>query len=601
MPVALLGPSGRIILDGPVYTLGSAFDNQIVLTDLKASPRHASLQLQGQSYSLTDLGSADGTYLNDQRIFPHSSAFLKNADKIRIGNTVYTYEESLVSSPSYPSYDPTVLASNSPAYDATILASQTPPPSPFTGYGQGGAPSSPNYPPAAPPTPAYGQSAPGYPLVTPAPAYGQGGAPSSPNYPPAYDQSGTPSSPNYPPAAPPAPGYGQGGVPSAPNYPPAYGQGGAPSAPNYPPAAPPAPGYGQSAPGYPSVPPTQAYGQSSAPGYPPYTPPTDPYAPAQPGFVPTPGQPQQPWGASLPPGYQAQPPKKKGGCLKVALILIVIVVVIVGGLGVAGYILSRPKPVITLTSTYTTGITPVGATDTSFHVGGTDFSGNSVVTFLLDGTALPGGQTALSDSDGVVSATLSVTSDWAVGNHTLTARDASGYLTKAGQALTIVTQGDDKTPGPSGAPTNSASGTISTTGLTQSGSFTLTVTGDSDAGGKVCRAEDDGQPQTSSGTSSGSSYTETATATCSGTYDAGKLTYTETITSDKAVFDDGEVCIAPKPYVAVQLSGTFTSATAINGTYTEPAVPITCSLDGQSETVTNPASSGNWSGIASMG
>ncbi|MGH2510146.1 MAG: FHA domain-containing protein, partial [Ktedonobacteraceae bacterium] len=51
MSMALLGPFGRIALEAPVYTLGSAPDNQLVLQDPKVSPRHAALQLQGQQYS----------------------------------------------------------------------------------------------------------------------------------------------------------------------------------------------------------------------------------------------------------------------------------------------------------------------------------------------------------------------------------------------------------------------------------------------------------------------------------------------------------------------------------------------------------------------
>ena len=583
MPVALLGPSGRITLDGPIYTLGSAPDNQIVLTDVKASPRHASLQLQGQSYSLTDLGSADGTYLNEQRIFPHSSAFLKNADKIRIGNSVYTYEESLVSSPSYPSYDPTMLASNSPAYDPTVMASQTPPQPPFTGYGQGGTPSAPNYPPSTPSAPAYGQSAaPGYPPVTPTPAYGQPAPNYAPQVPPAPDPAYGQSAPNY---APQPQAYGQSGANYPPAQPQAYGQ----SGPNYAPVPPaPDPAYGQSAPNYPPVAPTQAYGQSS-PGYP-------PYAPSNPGFAPVEGQPQQPWGGTLPPGYQAQPPQKKGGGLKIAIILIVILLILGGGGGIAGYILTRPKPVITVTSTYLAGTTPAGATDTSFHVAGTDFTGNSTVSFLIDGIPLPGGQTAESDSNGAISATLNVTDAWATGNHTLTAKDAAGYLTKAGFAFTIVAQGDDKTPGPNGAPTNSASGSVDARYSTSS-SITLTITGGSDTGGKVCASEDDGQPHATNGTDdNGDTYVDTSTYSCSGTYVSGKLSYTETTTAEKLVYSDGLVCDLTSPTVDLRLNGTFTSGTDVNGDASSDKATFSCTLNGQTAPVSIDADTGSWTG-----
>src|SRR5262249_23147964 len=73
----------------------------------------------------------------------------------------------------------------------------------------------------------------------------------------------------------------------------------------------------------------------------------------------------------------------------------------------------------------------VGATDTSFHVIGQQFSGNASITFLLDGQPAPGTQAVQSDSNGNVQADLPVTPDWSVGRHTLTARDDQNFVTKA--------------------------------------------------------------------------------------------------------------------------------------------------------------------------
>ncbi len=196
MSMALLGPFGRIALDAPIYTLGSTPDNQLVLHDPKVSPRHALFQLQGQQYSIADLGSIDGTYLNEQRLGPNMPAFLKNGDRIRIGDTLYTFEASSLAAPAYV---PTVAASSNPAYNPTVPAQQ-PPATPA--YGQ----SNPAYgqaqqPPAYDPTvqaqpPVYGQSNPAYPVYGQAqpppvaPVYGQteispasrrGGSCSSPN------------------------------------------------------------------------------------------------------------------------------------------------------------------------------------------------------------------------------------------------------------------------------------------------------------------------------------------------------------------------------------------------------------------------------------
>lgn len=488
MSVALQGPSGRLALENPSLTIGRAPDNQLVLDDGKASAHHALLQLQGQSYSITDLGSSNGTYLNEVRLAPQAPAPLKNGDKVRFGDTIYTYEES---QPAAPAYAPTVLAGNIPSYEPTVLASQ----------------------------------------------------------------------------APEVPDYQQASQPSSP----AYGQ-----------------------------------NNGSSPAYPQYTPPpADPYTPlpaapsAYPAAAPSYQQAQPSWGAGLPPSYTPPPAKRKGGLKVLLIVLVALLVVGGGGIGAAVYFLNQPQPTLSVTSTYTTGATPAGATGTTFRVAGKKFSSSSAITFLLDGNAVPGGQAVQSDSNGNVSATLKVTDGWSVGSHTLTAKDAGGYLTQKGVAIAIVTPGQAHTPGPNGAPSDDASGTILASVQSTDGSTTLTlkVTGKAD-GGTVCRSIDDGQPHDTTGTTSGIGYTETTVATCSGTYKGGKLTYTETVTSDKIAFDNGVSCTAQVPYVATHLEGTFTSAVAVNGTYTSDAVTVTCDHGLGSNTTT--AGQGTWTGAASM-
>lgn len=66
MEAALNGPYGRTILESPVVTLGRAPDNQVVIGDAKASAHHAELRSDGQGYSLVDLGSTNGTFVNDK-------------------------------------------------------------------------------------------------------------------------------------------------------------------------------------------------------------------------------------------------------------------------------------------------------------------------------------------------------------------------------------------------------------------------------------------------------------------------------------------------------------------------------------------------------
>jgi hypothetical protein len=294
--------------------------------------------------------------------------------------------------------------------------------------------------------------------------------------------------------------------------------------------------------------------------------------------------------------------------MMIAIIIIVVILVLGGGGGgaYAYYLATRPKPVITtFTSTYTVGNTPAGASSTTFNVIGSDFTANSAITFLLDKAPVPGAQPAQSDSNGKVTATLTVTDAWGTGNHTLTAKDAAGYLTAIGKAFTIVVPGQAKTPGPNGAPTDSATGTVAANvqAGTSSGAITLNVTGSSNSG-TVCASRDDGQPHTRSGTTSSGDISETIVQTCSGTYKGGKLSYTETVTSDKFTFTSGAAngvnCTAHTPYISAHMEGTFTSATSVSGSYSDDTVNFTCSLSGTSQSGSSPGQTGTWTGNASM-
>ncbi len=162
MEAALQGPSGRTVLGTGTLTIGRAADNQLVVSDSKASSHHAEMRLVGQSYTITDLGSTNGTFINEQRLDHNIPRLLNAGDAIRIGDTTFIYGVSGVSQVA-----PTVYADsdqeNNSAYQPTVLAA---PPS-FTDYGSNAQqgyqppPPPPTYAPFAPPPPqpAYGQPA----------------------------------------------------------------------------------------------------------------------------------------------------------------------------------------------------------------------------------------------------------------------------------------------------------------------------------------------------------------------------------------------------------------------------------------------------------
>lgn len=85
------GELGRriITLDKERLTIGRSVDNDIVLDDHDASRYHTMLTRQASTFQVIDLNSANGTYLNRERI--SAPINLKDHDQIRIGSTVMVY------------------------------------------------------------------------------------------------------------------------------------------------------------------------------------------------------------------------------------------------------------------------------------------------------------------------------------------------------------------------------------------------------------------------------------------------------------------------------------------------------------------------------
>jgi pSer/pThr/pTyr-binding forkhead associated (FHA) protein len=70
-------------------TLGRG-DVEIVLEDPFASTRHARIERQGTAIVLEDLGSTNGTYLNDELLSGPQP--LHGGDRIRIGDSHFTLQ-----------------------------------------------------------------------------------------------------------------------------------------------------------------------------------------------------------------------------------------------------------------------------------------------------------------------------------------------------------------------------------------------------------------------------------------------------------------------------------------------------------------------------
>jgi FHA domain len=83
-------PTGVVFpLEGWI-TVGRAPTSDIVLDEPFVSSTHARLVPRGQFYVAEDLGSTNGTFVNEREV---TEAQLKMDSRLRIGETVFRYEE----------------------------------------------------------------------------------------------------------------------------------------------------------------------------------------------------------------------------------------------------------------------------------------------------------------------------------------------------------------------------------------------------------------------------------------------------------------------------------------------------------------------------
>jgi pSer/pThr/pTyr-binding forkhead associated (FHA) protein len=78
------GPSAgtKFNLEGDLVTVGRHPQSDIFLNDITVSRRHAELKGEGGNYSVSDLGSLNGTYVNRARV---DSSPLSSGDELQIG------------------------------------------------------------------------------------------------------------------------------------------------------------------------------------------------------------------------------------------------------------------------------------------------------------------------------------------------------------------------------------------------------------------------------------------------------------------------------------------------------------------------------------
>jgi hypothetical protein len=90
--IPLDGPQGGQLLELRARAIvGSAPDCDVVVKDSSISGRHAEFSAQGGVYRVSDLGSTNGTFVNDKRV---QSAELVDGDTLRLGRTPFKFKST---------------------------------------------------------------------------------------------------------------------------------------------------------------------------------------------------------------------------------------------------------------------------------------------------------------------------------------------------------------------------------------------------------------------------------------------------------------------------------------------------------------------------
>jgi len=86
----IINGSKHVPLDKPVVTIGRRLDNVVILDDPRVSRHHAQIRQRYGKWVLYDLGSASGTYVNNQRV---EECVLRAGDVITLASTTLIYGE----------------------------------------------------------------------------------------------------------------------------------------------------------------------------------------------------------------------------------------------------------------------------------------------------------------------------------------------------------------------------------------------------------------------------------------------------------------------------------------------------------------------------
>jgi hypothetical protein len=78
------GPSrgARFLITSSGVSIGRSASNEVALDDVTVSRSHATIKYEDQNFRFTDLGSLNGSYINNKQTSSHT---LKTGDEIQVG------------------------------------------------------------------------------------------------------------------------------------------------------------------------------------------------------------------------------------------------------------------------------------------------------------------------------------------------------------------------------------------------------------------------------------------------------------------------------------------------------------------------------------
>ncbi|OGO37298.1 MAG: hypothetical protein A2W35_02290 [Chloroflexi bacterium RBG_16_57_11] len=99
-------PGQEVSLSKPEFVVGRELGNDLVIASPSVSRRHLRIFLQGSQYLIEDLGSANGTFINNRRISAPTP--LQSGDSVYLGKAIRLKIVGLPTSQATPAVAATV-------------------------------------------------------------------------------------------------------------------------------------------------------------------------------------------------------------------------------------------------------------------------------------------------------------------------------------------------------------------------------------------------------------------------------------------------------------------------------------------------------------